>query len=248
MTAKTRDIRSFARRRARKLSDRQSDLLSVALPRLALELNSPAPLDLSELFPTSVREVWLEIGFGGGEHLIWQASRNRDIGFIGCEPFVDGLAKVLSAIEYQALTNVRLYCDDARNVLRWLPNGTLTRVFILYPDPWPKRRHNKRRLFNATLLHLLARAMIPGGEVRLATDIGDYARTSLLAVRQSQDFFWMADRASDWRLRPTDWPITRYNQKANHQGRRSYYLTFRRRQTNGDNPRVDTKVGDCSKK
>ena len=176
-------------------------------------------------------DVWLEIGFGGGEHLIWQARHHgatlsSSVGLIACEPFVDGVIKALSVIEAEGLRNVRLHPDDARDVLGWLPPASLGRVFVLFPDPWPKKRHVKRRLFAKPLLDALARVMKPGAELRLATDIGDYARTSLLALRAHPQFRWPVRGPADWRERGSDWPETRYERKARADGRHCYYFRF----------------------
>lgn len=179
-------------------------------------------------------EVWLEIGFGGGEHLVWQARANPQVAIIGAEPFEDGVVKVLSAIDEErgvgssALANVRLLADDVRPLLRALPDACLSRVFILFPDPWPKRRHAKRRLVQPPLVELLTRVMKPGAELRVGTDIGDYARTTLLALSASPAFRWTANSPADWRVRPADWPGTRYEAKALREGRRSYFLRFER--------------------
>lgn len=176
----------------------------------------------------SVRDVWLEIGFGGAEHLVWQARTHPDVGFIGAEPFVDGVGKALAAIETSALNNVRLLADDARPLLRWLPTGSIGRAFVLFPDPWPKKRHVKRRLVARPVLDELARLMRPGAELRIATDIGDYARTMLMAVNESGAFRWLATGPDDWRRRPADWPETRYEAKAIREGRRRYFFRFAR--------------------
>ncbi|MES1179669.1 MAG: tRNA (guanine(46)-N(7))-methyltransferase TrmB, partial [Hyphomicrobium sp.] len=162
------EIRSFGRRRGRKLSARQAKLLTDLLPRVGIDLAQPAPGHLRELFTPPASAVWLEIGFGGAEHLLWQARAHPGVGLIGCEPFEEGLVKALSAIDQDRLGNVRLWGDDVRPLLRWLPDATISRVFILFPDPWPKKRHHKRRLFSADLLGVLARVMVPGGELRLA--------------------------------------------------------------------------------
>ncbi len=220
------DLRSFGRRRGRKPSSRQIELWRDGLPGYALDINNPAPARLGDLFRTTTADVWLEIGFGGGEHLVWQMSRHPDVGFIGCEPFADGVVKALAAAEEHDLDNLRLHADDARPLLRWLPPGSLGRVFILFPDPWPKRRQRKRRLVNGALVDLLARAMKPRAELRLATDIGDYARTMLLAIQAHGGFCWQAATAADWRERGPDWPPTRYEEKARSAGRRNYYLRF----------------------
>lgn len=222
------DLRSFGRRRGRALSPRQQRLMRELLPQVALSISEQPPRSLAELFPCEVDEVWLEIGFGGAEHLIWQADRNRRVGFIGCEPFEEGIAKALTSIEERGLENVRLYADDARDVLRWLPPASIARVFILFPDPWPKRRHQKRRLVSPQLVAELARVMPARGELRIATDIGDYARTVLLALQSSSAFSWSATGPADWRNRPDDWPPTRYEAKAIREGRKCYFFRFMR--------------------
>lgn len=194
------------------------------LPRLEVDL---AALRAGCLFAPE-REIWLEIGFGGGEHLVWQAENNPSIGLIGCEPFRDGVIKVLGAIEVQSIENIRLHADDARDVLRWLPTASITRAFVLFPDPWPKRKQQKRRLVNVHLLTALARVLKPGGQLRLGTDIADYARTMLMAAHQVPSLHWTARIADDWRIRPEDWPQTRYEAKAVREGRNSCYLLFER--------------------
>jgi len=214
------ELRSFGRRHGRKLSVRQEQLWGELLPRVTLDLATP--------FEPGAREVWLEIGFGGGEHLVWQAQRNPNALLIGAEPFRDGVIKVLDRIEAEGLGNIRLHADDARALLRCLPAGCLSRVFILFPDPWPKKRHVKRRLVAGHLFALLSRAMATGAELRIATDIGDYARTMLLASREHPDFEWQAAGPEDWRTRGTDWPGTRYEGKALAEGRRCYFFRFRK--------------------
>jgi tRNA (guanine-N7-)-methyltransferase len=212
------EIRSFGRKRARKPSPRGERLWREVLPKVAVTLpmeQTPSP-------------IWLEIGFGGAEHLIWQAEHNRNVTLIGCEPFEDGVIKALAGIEEHRLTNVRIHPDDARDLLRALPDASLDRVFILFPDPWPKRKHVKRRLVSTPTLDLLARVMKPGTELRVGTDIGDYARTILLALTAHRAFAWPAIGPDDWRIRPDDWPETRYEQKAHREGRPRYYFRFRR--------------------
>ena len=222
------DLRSYGRRRGRAPSPRQASLWQKTLPRLALDLSQPPPPRIGDLFAPPVADVWLEIGFGGGEHLLWQARHNPGVGIIGCEPFQDGVIKVLSAIEDERLANIRLHADDARPLLRRLREASIGRAFILFPDPWPKKRHHKRRLVSPATLGELARVMRPGAELRLATDDGDYARWMLLAVAEQRNFRWMATAAADWRERGPDWPPTRYEQKAQRAGRRCYYFRFRR--------------------
>jgi tRNA (guanine-N7-)-methyltransferase len=185
-------------------------------------------LEPRRLFPRPVADVWLEIGFGGGEHLIQAATRHPDIGFIGCEPFVNGLAKALARIDELRLDNIRIHDGDAADVLDRLAPASLGRVYLLYPDPWPKRRHWKRRFVSASNLARLARVMRPGAELRFATDWADYAAWTLVHVRRHPAFRWDAERADDWR-RPWDsWQGTRYEAKAVAEGRRPVYLTFRR--------------------
>lgn len=220
------ELRSFGRRRGRKLSARQATLFGELLPRVAVDPSGAPPRDLAGLFGPGTSAVWLEIGFGGAEHLIWQAKANPGVGLIGCEPFEDGLVKALTAIDEAGLGNVRLLGDDVRPLLRWLPEASISRAFILFPDPWPKKRHQKRRLFSPALLQLLARVMVSGAELRLATDIGDYARTALLAVAQEACFRWTAEGPADWREQPADWPATRYQAKAGREGRRCYFFRF----------------------
>lgn len=230
---KAGELRSFGRRRGRKLRPRKSDLLKNKLPAVALDLKTPAPAPLEQIFhspdaASPIAETWLEIGFGGAEHLICQAENHPEVGLIGCEPFEDGVVKALAAIEEKELHNLRLHADDARDVLRWLPEASLSRVFILFPDPWPKKRHVKRRLISPQLLRQLARVMKPGAQLRIGTDIGDYLRTILIAFQTEPLFRWLAKSPADWRARPFNWPQTRYEQKAIREGRRCYYLTFKK--------------------
>ena len=225
------ELRSFGRRRGRKASNRQRDLMQTLLPRVVVDPQRMAAAPervFADLFDGSSREVWLEIGFGGGEHLVWQARANPHVGIIGAEPFEDGVVKVLDQIDTHGLTNIRLLADDVRPLLRALPEASIARAFILFPDPWPKRRHVKRRLVSAHLLDLLARVLKPGAELRIGTDIGDYARTMLIAFQGEPRFEWQAASPADWRVRPDDWPETRYEAKAGREGRRRYYLRFRR--------------------
>lgn len=223
---RAQELRSYGRRRGRRLSTRQQTLLDEALPRLALNLADRAPHSLQGLFSVPVREVWLEIGFGGAEHLVRQARHNPHVGLIGCEVYLDGVVKAIAAIEEQGIVNVRVAVEDARDLLRWIPGLSLQRAFILFPDPWPKKRHLKRRLVNHALLDLLARAMAPGGELRIATDNGDYASAILLALASRPGWAWQAGGPQDWRRRSADWPETRYEQKAGAEGCRCYYLRF----------------------
>jgi tRNA (guanine-N7-)-methyltransferase len=216
----------YGRRKGKRLRTGQQDLLDTLLPRL--RLGDDAPVDLAAVLPRS-RSITLEIGFGGGEHLAAEARAHPETGFIGCEPFVNGMAKLLAVINADALSNVRLWDRDATELLPLLPAGAIDTVYVLYPDPWPKRRQRKRRLISEETLQALARTMRSGAELRFATDIDDYAGWVLARVLRSPEFQWTATRADDWR-RPWDgWPGTRYEAKAAHEGRKPAYLTFRRR-------------------
>jgi tRNA (guanine-N7-)-methyltransferase len=227
-SGRQRDLRSYGRRRGRTLSPRQAQLLQDGLPLHLLNLARPPPTPLGALFEPPLREVWLEVGFGGGEHLLWQARHRPNVGFIGCEPFQDGIVKVLRAIADEKRDNIRLYPGDAREVLRWLPDASIDRAFVLFPDPWPKARQQKRRLVAKPTLAAFARVMTGGAELRIATDVAGYARAILAAVRGEGSFHWTACAPADWRQRGPDWPPTRYEAKALSAGRRCTYFRFRR--------------------
>jgi tRNA (guanine-N7-)-methyltransferase len=224
----TAHLRSYGRRKARPLSERKQRLLDELLPRLRIPLGAPAPSSLAELFYQPVGGVWLEIGFGSGEHLSWQAERHPDVGYIGCEPFINGVTSLLGRIEIAGLKTVRIHNGDAREVLHWLPTASIGRIFLLFPDPWPKQRHAKRRLLSPETVAQLARVLRPGGELRFATDNGGYAGHALRAMLLAGVFQWTAECARDWRTRPPDWPETRYERKALSAGRKPAYLSFRR--------------------
>lgn len=219
----------YGRRRGRPLHRGQQALVGTLLPRLAVTLPAAGTLDPSTLFDPRPEEVWLEIGFGSGEHLAAQAAAHPAIGFIGCEVFENGIAKLLADVQRRALANVRILTDDARLLIAALPPASIGRVFILFPDPWPKQRHHKRRVVAGETLAALAAIMTDGAELRLATDDLDYLAWMLARVPVHAAFAWLADRPSDWRVRPADWPATRYEAKAIAAGRRPYFLRFRRR-------------------
>ncbi|MEG6508432.1 tRNA (guanosine(46)-N7)-methyltransferase TrmB [Methyloligella sp. 2.7D] len=221
-------LRSYGRRKGHKLTAYKASLMETRLPALRLPLQAPAPESLAALFPSGADQVWLEIGFGGGEHLAWQAEHNPKTGLIGCEPFFNGVASLLAQAEAKGLDNIRLQDGDAREVLAWLPEGAIDRVFMLFPDPWPKTRHKKRRLLNEETASEIARVLKPGGEFRFASDWPDYVAQALGILHKHPGFSWNAARAADWRERPDDWPETRYEQKAVREGRKSAYLSFRR--------------------
>ena len=219
----------FGRRKGHKLRPNQQRLIDTLLPRLAIDPTQPAPAALKALFPVPVGDVQLEIGFGGGEYLTAQAQGEPDKGFIGVEPFVNGMAKALAAIESKDLRNIRLHFDDAADLIGWLPQHSLARIDLIHPDPWPKRRHWKRRFVQDDMVARLARILRPGGEFRFVTDIADYAAWTLQRLLRSPAFDWTAECADDWRK---PWPgflQTRYNVKAERQDRAACFLIFRRR-------------------
>ena len=228
--ATTREPRAFfGRRKGHALKPRQARLFEALLPRLAIDLQAPAPANLASLFPAPVDRVRLEIGFGGGEHMIAEAERELRSGFIGVEPFINGMAKALTAISEKNLVNIRLHFGDAAVLLPWLPAGALARIDLAYPDPWPKRRHWKRRFVQPASLAAMARVLMPGGEFRFVTDWPDYAAWTLRHVMRSPDFEWTAERADDWRLPWPGFTSTRYETKAKREGRTPCYLVFRRK-------------------
>lgn len=182
-------------------------------------------LDLAGLFGN--RDLWLEIGFGGGEHMIHQATQNPDVGFIGCEPYINGVAMLLGKIREAGAENIRIHPGDARDMFDVLPPESVSKAFLLYPDPWPKKRHHRRRFVTQEHLVPLHAVMKPGAILRVATDIPDYVRQTLQEVPKA-GFEWLAETAEDWRLPWEDWISTRYEQKAFREGRSAHYLTFRR--------------------
>ncbi|MBT0958531.1 tRNA (guanosine(46)-N7)-methyltransferase TrmB [Alphaproteobacteria bacterium KMM 3653] len=182
-------------------------------------------LDIDALF--GGRPLWLEIGFGGGEHLVHQAASNPDVGIIGAEPYINGVAMLLGKIRKANLDNLAVHAGDARDLMDVLPDGSVQKAFLLYPDPWPKARHHRRRFVTPEHLEPLAQVMAKGAELRIATDIADYVRQTMEQVPRF-GFEWQAERAEDWRTPWDDWISTRYEQKAIREGRPQHYLTFRR--------------------
>ncbi|MPZ38209.1 MAG: tRNA (guanosine(46)-N7)-methyltransferase TrmB [Rhizobiales bacterium] len=217
----------FGRRKGHALKPRQAALFESLLPQLALDLDHPAPSDLRTLFD-GAREVCVESGFGGGEHLVAEAEQHPKSGFIGIEPFINGMAKALTAIHDRGLSNIRVHHGDATDVLRWLPNASLARFDLLYPDPWRKRRHWKRRFVQEGNIAQIARIVRPGGEFRFVTDWPDYAAWTLRLLASTPEFEWTAERAEDWRLPWPGFTSTRYEAKAKREGRVPCYLIFRR--------------------
>ncbi|MHA1601228.1 MAG: tRNA (guanosine(46)-N7)-methyltransferase TrmB [Alphaproteobacteria bacterium] len=209
-------------------------LLRDLLPRLSVALPPVGGmLDTGGLFPPqadgSARPVWLEIGFGAGEHLAWQARTHPDVGMLGAEFFVNGIAQLLRRVDNEDLAAVRIFQGDARDLLEVLPAASIDRVFVLFPDPWPKVRHHKRRLIQPDTLAQLARITRDGAQLCLATDDMPYARWMLEQLTGHSDFAWLAEGPGDWRQRPGDWPPTRYEAKAEASGHRPVYLRFARR-------------------
>jgi tRNA (guanine-N7-)-methyltransferase len=218
----------FGRRKGHKLRPHQADLIDHLLPHLALDIQAPPPPDLSSLFDPPTTELRLEIGFGGGEHLVAEARAHPDTAFIGCEPYVNGMAKILAQIEAHNIRNIRLFAGDAAELLAWLPPRALARIDLIHPDPWPKRRHWKRRFVQDATIAAMARVLRPGGEFRFVSDIDDYCAWTLAHLSRSRDFIWTAEQASDWRLPWDGYTMTRYGQKAAREGRVAAYLRFRR--------------------
>lgn len=218
----------FGRRKGKPLRERQARHLDEVLPTLLLDLSQPAPQALADLFAFHPQRIRLEIGFGGGEHLIHRAQEQPDTGFIGVEPFVHSMAKLVGRIEETGARNIRLYDDDATQLLDWLPAGSIDQVDLLYPDPWPKKKHWKRRFVSAVNLDRFARVLKPGGQFCFASDIDTYVNWTLFHCAAHAAFEWTADNASDWLTPFAGWPGTRYEAKARREGRSSAYLTFRR--------------------
>lgn len=217
--------RLYGRRQDRPLRQRQAMLIETLLRRIEIPEDQIGPLHPGALFPSS-KEIWLEIGFGGGEHLAAQAKAHPEIGLIGAEPFLNGVAKLLSEIDERGLENIRILFGDARPLLERLEAASLSRIFVLYPDPWPKKRHWKRRIISPWFLRRAAELLKPGGQLRIASDIPDYIRWSLMHAQAEPALEWTARNPADWRDPPEDWSPTRYEQKAKREGRTPAYLTF----------------------
>ncbi|WP_413720889.1 tRNA (guanine(46)-N(7))-methyltransferase TrmB [Silicimonas sp. MF1-12-2] len=220
----------YGRVRGKGLRDSQKsylkDLEEIGLERVDWEDNPDrAMLDLAAIFGN--RPVWLEVGFGGGEHMVHQAVANPGVGIIGAEPYINGVAMLLGKIRRAGALNIRVHPGDARDLMDVLPDGSIEKAFLLYPDPWPKKKHHRRRFVTPEHLQPLHRVLAPGAEFRIATDIPDYVRQALEEVPKA-GFEWLAERAEDWRTPWSDWISTRYEQKALREGRVPHYLTFRR--------------------
>ncbi len=216
----------FGRRKGKALRDAQVEALDTALPALKIDLDAEPPTDLASLFQVPVHRIRLEIGFGGGEHLAHRALEQPDTGFIGVEPFVNSMAKLLARVDADRIANIRLYDDDATRLLDWLPAGCLDQIDLLYPDPWPKKKHWKRRFVSRVNLDRFHRVLKPEGVFCFASDIDTYVNWTLLHARNHGGFLWTAQNARDWLSPFATWPGTRYEAKARREGRSSAYLTF----------------------
>jgi len=227
------DPRYYGRRKGKRLKAGRQALVDTLLPRLSLVLPAGEgvvdPWTLFPDMPSRPAAIWLEVGFGGGEHLVHQAATHPEIGFIGAEPFLNGTAKLLAAIHDQGLTNIRILGDDVRPLLDRLPDGCLSRAFLLHPDPWPKTRHAGRRFVNTDNLDRLARLLQPGSEFRVASDDPVYQRWTLMVAPAHAAFHWRVSGPDDWRTRWADACPTRYGEKAIREGRTPLYFTFVRR-------------------
>ena len=222
----------YGRRRGKPPRAGRQALLERRLPELSIDLagTTPGTLQPRRLFTGPVADVWLEIGFGAGEHLADQLEAHPNVGMLGVEPYLAGVARLIAHVEARRLSNLRLFVDDARLLLEALADASIGRLFTLFPDPWPKVRHHKRRLVSPETVKMAARVLKPGAEWRLATDDPGYARQMLLLLTAAPAFAWLAESAEDWRRRPADWPQTRYEAKALSQGRQPIYLRFCRRE------------------
>lgn len=218
----------FGRRKGKPLRESQAHVMEHALPPLKIDLSAPAPSRLADLFPVPVSRFRLEIGFGGGEHLAHRASEQPETGFIGVEPFVNSMAKMLAKVEEGALRNIRLHDDDATEILDWLPSESIDQIDLLYPDPWPKKKHWKRRFVSAVNLDRFHRVLKPHGLFCFASDIDTYVNWTLQHCARHGGFAWTARNAADWLTPYPTWPGTRYEAKARREGRFSAYLTFRK--------------------
>ncbi len=220
--------RFYGRRKGHTLSQRQQGLMDDLLPKLSVDVSDivPSNLDALALFSEAQTKVWLEIGFGKGEHMAWQAAHNPDVAFIGCEPYLNGIAGLLTHIDESDIDNIRIYGDDARHILTALPEASVDRLFLLHPDPWPKTRHAKRRFIGPKNLDEIARVLVDGGEFRVGTDHPVYREWTALQMAQREDFTWTAEIPSDWAKRPDDWPETRYEIKSLKEGRPATYFRF----------------------
>ncbi len=220
----------YGRKMGRPLRKGQKALINELLPSLEIFLPNQEPLfSPFKLFSAPVQEVWLEIGFGAGEHLVKQALKYPSVGIIGCEPYINGVAQLLKSVAEKEISNIRVFRGDARLLLQSIAKNSISRCFILFPDPWPKTRHHKRRIIGPNTIPLFYKVMSTEAELRIATDVTSYKEWILEHILYSDTFDWRVKRANDWRVRPPDWPETRYEQKAKKAGRLCSYFLFKRR-------------------
>jgi tRNA (guanine-N7-)-methyltransferase len=221
-------IRFYGRRRGKALRPKALELLETKLPDLTISIDQAPtlkPLDISSLFSHNPKEIWLEIGFGAGEHLAWQAFHHSHVGLIGCEVFRNGIASLLQYLDKQTINNVRIYPEDARLLFPNIPESTITKIFILFPDPWPKKRHKNRRFIHPDNLTNLSRIMKKGGELRIATDDPTYQKWLLEQMSAQQDF---VNITVDHLVKPEQWPETRYEEKARKASRIPHFYVYRK--------------------
>ena len=217
-------------RRGRPLSAYQKELVATLLPSMEIKAASlDFDIDPKLFFSEPFDEIWFEVGFGSGEHLVWQATQNPRVGFIGCEPYLNGVARLLSKVDKKKLSNIRIFRDDAQLLMQLMKSASIARAFFLFPDPWPKARHKKRRILNTSVINQLSALLTNNAELRIATDDSNYKESILQQVLFSGKFDWLALQAKDWQGRSLDWPETRYEVKANNAGRRSAFFRFRRK-------------------
>jgi len=230
MSDTERPRRFYGRRSGHKLNQGRQQLVDELLPSLRVpSFENQTNLDPATFFEGAVDDVWLEIGFGGGEHLAAQALSNPAVGLIGCEPFINGVASLLGHIDKGGQKNIRLHDDDARPLIESFADKSLGKVFILFPDPWPKKKHHRRRFISPENLDTLARVIRPGGRLRFGSDHDGYVKWALRYLTADRRFQWTAKRPEDWKTRPADWPETRYEAKAKSKGISSTYLEFQRK-------------------
>ena len=215
--------RTFGRAKGKALSPAQAALMATVFPKLDV---GPAIAAGTNPLDGLDGPLWLEIGFGAAEHLLWQAEHNPQSTILGVEPFLNGVAKAVRGTQEKGLSNIRLHRGDARDVLALLPDGALEKIFVLFPDPWPKARHNKRRIINAAFIEQVHRVLAPGGAFRFGSDIIHYVDWTLTRVLAHGGFDWPAAAQADWRVRPDDWPSTRYLEKALREGRSGHFFEF----------------------
>ena len=222
------DHRFYGRRKGRRMRVRQQQDFNQLLPKFSFNLPESSFCNPKLFFSRPTKDIWLEIGFGYGEHLAILAECNPDIGFIGCEVFENGIGHLLSAIAEKNMENIRIFPQPAQPLLQRLPDQSIGRIFLLFPDPWPKKRHARRRFVQPETIEILGRILKEGGELRMASDDPGLITWITEHMMRSQDFRWLADSAGDWLARPADWPSSRYEEKAINKGIQPVYWRFER--------------------